>query len=121
MPLKYFNQSDFDSCSPSCNISDVNGDLLSMLDSARELAGVPFIINSAYRSFTHELNQGRNGKSSHVKGLAVDIKSTDSLTRFKIISSLLSVGLNRIGIGKNFIHVDIDTNKSSNVIWHYYD
>lgn len=119
--LKYFSQSDFDNCDPSCSIDDVNKELLKKLDIARLIAKVPFVINSAYRSMEHEKAQGRTGTSSHTKGLAVDIKSTDSLTRFKIISSLLSVGLNRIGIGKNFIHVDMDTNKSSNVIWHYYD
>lgn len=119
MPLKYFNQSDFDSCSPSCDISDVDGNLLSMLDSARELAGIPFKINSAYRSYTHELNQGRDGKSSHVKGLAVDISATDSVSRFKILSALVKSGFNRIGIHDVFIHVDIDKDKSENVLWLY--
>lgn len=119
MPLKYFNQSDFDSCSPSCDITDVNSDLLSMLDSARELAGIPFKINSAYRSYTHELNQGRDGKSSHVKGLAVDISATDSVSRFKIVSALVKSGFNRIGIHDAFIHVDIDKDKSQNVLWLY--
>lgn len=119
MPLKYFNQSDFDSCSPSCNITDVSSDLLSMLDSARELAGIPFKINSAYRSFTHELNQGRDGKSSHVKGLAVDISATNSVNRFKIVSALVKSGFNRIGIHDAFIHVDIDKDKSQNVLWLY--
>jgi len=119
MPLKYFNQTDFDSCSPSCDITDVNGDLLSMLDSAREIAGVPFKINSAYRSYTHELNQGRDGKSSHVKGLAVDISATDSVNRFKILLALVESGFNRIGIHDAFIHVDIDKDKSQNVLWLY--
>ena len=84
------------------------------------LADVPFVINSAYRSEEHEKAQGRTGTSSHTKGIAVDLKSTDSSARYRIISSLISVGVTRFGIGKNFIHVDIDKNKSQNVIWHYY-
>ena len=66
------------------------------------------------------MSKGRDGTSSHTKGLAIDLKVQDSVTRYKIINSLLSVGLNRIGIGKNFIHVDMDKEKASNVIWHYY-
>jgi len=120
MELKYFSQSDFDKCDPPCSINDMNQDFLKKLDIARLIAEVPFIINSAYRSEEHEKAQGRTGTSSHTKGLAVDIKSIDSKTRYKIISSLISVGITRIGIGKNFIHADIDTDKSENVIWHYY-
>jgi len=32
---------------------------------------------------------------------------------------LLEVGFTRIGIGNTFIHVDIDKDKSQNVIWTY--
>ena len=33
--------------------------------------------------------------------------------------TLVEVGFTRIGVGNTFIHVDIDENKSSNVIWTY--
>ena len=95
---------------------DVN--FLCKLDEARECAGIPFIINSAYRSPEHPLSIS-NPTSSHIKGLAVDISAKDSRQRFLILESLMHAGFTRIGIAGTFIHVDLDIDKSQNVIWTY--
>ena len=101
------------------NIEDnMNVDFLAKLDEAREFAGIPFIINSAYRSPSHP-ESIKNPTSSHIKGLAVDISVKDSITRFKVLNALIAVGFNRIGIAGTFIHVDSDLDKSQNVIWTY--
>ena len=101
------------------NIEDnMNADFLNKLDEAREYAGIPFVINSAYRSPTHPLSI-KNPTSSHIKGLAVDISVKDSNTRFKVLDALIAVGFTRIGIANSFIHVDMDFDKSQNVIWTY--
>ena len=91
---------------------------LSRLDEARDYAGIPFIINSAYRSPDHP-ESIKNPTSSHIKGLAVDIRARDSKTRYLIIDALMHVGFNRIGIADTFIHVDDDRNKACGVIWTY--
>lgn len=96
----------------------MNKNFLFVLDEARELAGIPFVINSAYRSPEHPLSI-KNPSSSHIKGLAVDIKATDSITRFKIVKALIEVGFTRMGIADTFIHVDLDLDKTQNVIWTY--
>lgn len=93
-------------------------DFLAKLDKAREYAKIPFVINSAYRSPDHP-ESIKNPSSSHIKGLAVDIKATDSRTRYRVLDALMSVGFNRIGIANTFIHVDDDKDKSSDVIWTY--
>lgn len=93
-------------------------DFLAKLDKAREYAKIPFVINSAYRSPDHPASI-KNPSSSHIKGLAVDIKATDSRTRYRVLEALMSVGFNRIGIASRFIHVDDDKDKSSDVIWTY--
>jgi len=93
-------------------------DFLAKLDKAREFAKVPFVINSAYRSPEHA-ESIKNPTSSHIKGLAVDIKATDSRTRYKVLNALIHVGFNRIGIADTFIHVDDDKDKSQKVIWTY--
>lgn len=98
--------------------TNMSKEFLFVLDEAREIAGIPFIINSAYRSPEHPLSI-KNPSSSHIKGLAVDIKATDSKTRFKIVQALLKVGFTRIGIADTFIHVDLDLDKTKNVIWTY--
>ena len=98
--------------------TNMSKEFLFVLDEAREIAGIPFVINSAYRSPEHPLSI-KNPSSSHIKGLAVDIKATDSVTRFKIVKALIEVGFTRIGIADTFIHVDLDLDKTQNVIWTY--
>jgi zinc D-Ala-D-Ala carboxypeptidase len=91
---------------------------LSKLDEAREYAGIPFIINSAYRSPSHP-ESIKKPTSSHIKGLAVDISATDSRQRGLILEALRAVGFTRIGIAGTFIHVDMDFDKAQNVTWTY--
>ena len=55
----------------------------------------------------------------NVKGLAVDIVVRNSGQRYKILMGLIGAGFNRFGIGENFLHVDKDETKSSNVVWGY--
>jgi len=97
---------------------NMNESFLMRLDEAREYAGIPFIINSAYRSPQHP-ESIKNPTSSHIKGLAVDISAKDSRTRGLILDALRAVGFNRIGVAKTFIHVDMDYDKSQNVTWVY--
>ena len=97
---------------------NMDEEFLERLDQARAFADIPFIINSAYRSPNHPLSI-KNPSSSHIKGLAVDIKATDNETRFKIVEALISVGFTRIGIADTFIHVDLDFEKRQNIIWTY--
>ena len=96
----------------------MNVEFLAKLDEAREFSKIPFIINSAYRSTEHP-ESIKNPTSSHIKGLAVDISVKDSVTRFKVLNALIAVGFSRIGVAGTFIHVDLDIDKSQNVIWTY--
>lgn len=96
----------------------MNESFLMRLDEAREYAGIPFIINSAYRSPSHPLSI-KNPTSSHIKGLAVDIKATTSRQRGLILDALRAVGFDRIGIAETFIHVDMDFDKDQDVTWLY--
>jgi uncharacterized protein YcbK (DUF882 family) len=97
----------------------MDSNFLDKLDEAREYSNIPFLINSAYRTPEHNESVGGTSNSSHLKGLAVDIKATDSRTRFLILDALLAVGFSRIGVADSFIHVDLDFSKSQNVIWTY--
>lgn len=92
-------------------------ELVDKLNSARHVAGVPFIITSGKR--TPESNAGAGGveSSSHISGLAVDLRVSDGSTRFAIVKGLLAAGFNRIGLYDLHCHVDCDTSKPQNVIW----
>lgn len=114
---KYFTPEEFSRV--GCDISQMSPELLSMLDAVRELSGIPLVITSAFRTVEHELLHGRDGSSSHCKGLAVDIRCYSSQWRFKIVTAALSVGFSRIGIASNFIHLDIDSKKMQKIIWTY--
>jgi len=98
---------------------NMNQEFLLKLDEARERAGIPFVINSAYRSPEHNAKIGGKPNSSHLKGLAVDISVTNSRQRFIVLNALLEVGFTRIGIADTFLHVDLDSEKSKDVIWTY--
>ena len=122
--MKYFKLSEFDSPDVVGSGEAMDMEFLSRLDQARSLCDIPFKITSGYR--TKEYNEDllargykASAKSSHLKGLAVDIACTDSSSRHKIITALMKAGLNRIGIADTFIHVDADTDKPANVIWTY--
>ena len=97
----------------------MDADFLAKLDKARELANIPFTINSAYRNADQNARAGGKPNSSHLKGLAVDIRANDSSTRYMVLNALISVGFNRIGVASTFIHVDDDKEKANNVIWTY--
>lgn len=86
-----------------------------MIDLARSLAGVPFIINSGYR--TEYQNKKVNGspKSSHLHGYAVDVKCSESKRRYAIIDAALQVGFHRLGIYPTFIHMDNDPQKAPRI------
>jgi len=124
MTLKYFKLSEFDCPFEEGSGSKMKPEFLEKLDEAREIAGIPFKITSGYR--TKEYNEDlirRNYKasknSSHLKALASDISVKDSKSRFIVFNSLLLAGFTRIGIADTFIHVDLDTDKTQNVIWTY--
>ena len=92
---------------------------LAKLQDARNVACIPFVITSGYRCKKHNEAVGGKANSSHLKGLAVDILSPSSSERFAIINGLIKAGFGRIGIGKNFIHVDMDMDKPQHLIWVY--
>lgn len=117
--MKYFKLKEFDSPDVKGSGQLMDKTLLSMLDEARNIANIPFKITSGYRTKERNKKVGGVKNSSHIKGLAVDIKCVDSRSRFIIINALEEVGFNRLGIGKTFIHADIDIDKAKNVYWLY--
>ena len=116
---KYFQPAEFERCTPPCKIEDMNPELLDMLDTMREAAGIPLVLNCAYRSEKWDKSKGRDGKSAHCTGNAVDIRCNNSTTRLKIIRAAQRAGFRRIGIDKSFVHVDNSMTHDQNVVWLY--
>lgn len=118
---RYFAEAEFQRCTPACSLQDMDRASMWIFDAVREAAGIPLVINCAYRSPEWDRSKGRSGNSAHCRGMAIDIRCTTSSNRMKIIAAAVEVGVKRIGIGKNFIHLDTDDSLAQNVIWHYYE
>jgi len=114
---KYFKEAEFKKASPACSLQDMKQDFMNMLDKARELAGIPFVVNSAYRTIAHEKEKKRSGKSAHTEGCAVDIKAIDGRSKFLIVDAALKVGFTRIGFYDTWIHLDGSKTLDQKVIW----
>lgn len=117
--LKYFTNDDFKKASPPCAMSDLSPDFLRKLDRCREIAGIPFIVNSAYRSPAWEKAHGRSGNGAHPRRVAVDIRCTDSRSRWCILLAAFSVGFRRIGVARSFVHLDDCQELPGPVVWTY--
>ena len=116
--VRYFSASEF-VCRCGCGLNNISLELVYKLDELRCLFGSPIVVNSACRCPSHNLSVGGSSSSSHLYGLAVDIKVLNSLDRFKLVELALKLGFNRVGIAKDFIHLDIDNVKTSSVLWVY--
>lgn len=112
----YFSESEFERCVPKCKKSDMDSKFMERLNRARRVAGLPFVLNSAFRTVEHEKLMNRTGNSYHTKGRAVDIRCLDSNSRAVIVAALIRVGFHGIGISNTFIHVD---DRQFKTIWLY--
>jgi uncharacterized protein YcbK (DUF882 family) len=99
-----------------CGQVKMDDTFLIMVDSARAIADIPFKITSGYRCPKHNAEVGSTS-TNHTSGKAADIKCTYGPDRLKMITALIAVGFKRIGIGKDFIHCDI--NEGARSIWLY--
>lgn len=119
---KYFKPSEttgFKDFGVMGTIADLKPEFVDMLDKARDLAGVPFVINSGYRMPAYNKSVGGTDESAHQTREAVDIRCRNSNERFKIKQALYAVGFKRIGHGKTFIHADISKTLPQEREWDY--
>lgn len=115
--MKHFKLEEFD-C-PCCSTNYMDHTFLQMLDIAREISGVSFIVNSGYRCEKHNADPkvGGSPTSSHLLGLAADIKCTTDAKRGRILHALYKAGFTRTGVYPTFIHVDNDLAKPQFRVW----
>lgn len=124
MDAMYFQSEEFNSpdLPESGELMDL--DFIALLDQCRHRAGMPFVVNSGYRTANHQDKLKEEGypvseNSAHLIGKAADIRCRNSSERYLIVGAAVSVGFTRIGIGKNFIHLDTAEDKGGPFIWIY--
>ena len=104
---------------PDCGQDDIDLGLVNMLQVMREGSG-PLHITSGVRCKTHNKAVGGKPSSAHLKGLAVDILCKASRKRYLVVSEAIGAGFTRIGVGADFVHLDIAPGKAACVMWDYY-
>lgn len=114
---KHFSRWEF-KCSCGCEYGRVQIEFIERLQKVREKFGL-LTINSGCRCESHNRSIGGSPESSHLRGFAADIRCPNSLSRFHLLHSLMQTGFQRIGIGKEFLHVDMDPDKPQSRIWIY--
>lgn len=102
-------------------MENMNPGFIRTLDKIRDEVGFPLVVTSGYRTPEWNAHVGGVQGSSHTKGVAVDFAAPTEAMRNAITDAAVKHGIKRIGYGahKNFIHLDIDPDKTQYTIWNY--
>jgi zinc D-Ala-D-Ala carboxypeptidase len=112
-----FNRSEF-ACKCGCGKDNIKDELAIKVQRVRDLLNRPIRINSGIRCSEHNAASNSKPTSSHIDGWAADLGYTGSRERYELLNAIMQV-FDRVGIAKTFIHVDVDANKTSEVVWMY--
>lgn len=112
--IRHFKESEF-SCKCGCGQNKIQAELVYLLQDMRDDLNLPMVINSGYRCPAHNKAVGGVANGAHVQGLAADIACKDGHSRLRILHWLMLQRIQRVGIYKNFIHVDLCKDKPLNI------
>lgn len=111
-----FSRSEF-LCFCGCGRANIKSDLVRRLQEVRNELGEAIIVTSGIRCEKYNGNIG-SPTSSHVTGYAADLKCDSSAYRQRLLQAIMPV-FDRVGISKNYLHVDVDPSKVAGVVWLY--
>jgi zinc D-Ala-D-Ala carboxypeptidase len=117
-PTSHFSPAEL-SCRCGCGRNNVKPQLIELLEHARSIFGKPLVLTSASRCPARELQVSGKYGGAHVDGDAADIFCDSDLDRFRLARIFFELGINRIGVASNFIHVDISDHLPQAVFWTY--
>lgn len=98
---------------------DIDLSLIMACDKIEQSFGQPLVFTSGVRCKECNSTAGGATFSAHLLGQAADILMIGSTARMTFIKAALSCGFRRIGIGKDFVHVDVSKILPQDVIWTY--
>lgn len=102
---------------PCCDVDGVQPNFRSRLGDVERSSGLTLSYSSVYRCEKHNRVVGGSPRSAHLEGIAVDIVTPDSHTRFRVLRALIKGGFTRIGIYQNHIHADQHPEHPQQVAW----
>ena len=116
-------------CPCECGFGDkeehIDPNLITKLNMMRILYGKPMVVTSGARCQTYNDEVGGAENSAHLphhhtgQCRAVDILVNDSTLRFTLVSHALALGIERIGLGPNFLHFDVAWDLPKPVMFNY--
>ena len=117
--IKHFKSREFDSPDQPGSGQYMNEYLIKTLDKIRDEYGYPIKVTSGYRTPEHNARVGGEPNSEHMRGMAVDIEAPTSQARYALKRLAYKFGIQRIGNGKDFIHLGVSVSLPQNVEWNY--
>ena len=98
--------------------------LLHTLDIVREAYGKPLTVTSGVRCPAYNAKVGGVVDGEHTTGEAADLFTSDMLSaesfaRYRLLQAALKVGVTRVGIGSNFVHIGVAARFPQMVAWLY--
>ena len=116
---EHFSRKEF-ACQCNCGSDKISAELVSKLEIVRLMYGKPMKVTSGIRCDTHNQNVGGRDDSAHLDGLAADIAVNGCFERDQLVG-FLRTHFSRMGIARNFIHVDVadEAGKPSPCLWVY--
>lgn len=115
---KNFTREEF-ACKCGCGEDTISLKLVMQLQRAREILGIPIIVTSGCRCAKWNKTVGGSPTSAHLDGDASDIASRNNEDRYFLVCALLNAGFQRIGLGEDFVHVDVDYDRPTPAMFLY--
>ena len=101
---KNFTLREFE-CKDGSHLVKVDHNLVNKLQQLRDIIKKPIIINSAFRTVSHNKKVGGTSNSQHLLGKAADIRVT-GMSPKELAKYCEKIGFGGIGIYGSFVHVD---------------
>jgi zinc D-Ala-D-Ala carboxypeptidase len=108
---EHFNLSEFACNGKHCcdGAAPISFDLVASLEDLRNLVNGPIKVNSGFRCRKHNAAVGGAKFSTHMLGLAADLRTPQGLTPLKFANLARRVGFGKVIVYSWGIHVDVRT------------
>jgi uncharacterized protein YcbK (DUF882 family) len=114
----HFTRSEF-ACRCGCGADGIDERLVASLETMREVLGQPLRVRSGIRCAAHNAAVGGAPGSAHLRGLAADVAVADGRERFLIVDLAVAAGFRRIGVARDFVHLDLARDLPTPTLWMY--
>lgn len=106
----------------ACDAPPPTDAFLQQLNLMRAFYQRPIRVTSGPRCAVHNQRVGGEAHSAHLLGTAADLYCPTTPARWLMLEAARHADFRRLGIGKDFLHVDVakDTSHPQDVVWTYY-